>query len=260
MTETPRLSAHSLREYDRCPRAFALQYKAGRFWPAPDPIPSRHQALGQLFHQLIHQRQLGLDIERQLAAGIQELPELKELWERFLAYPHAEQSTFSEQTLNFRLGGVAFSVRFDRLLQQGEDWLILDWKTGKVDSARMKRDWQTKLYPFALAEAGQALNGGKAIPPSRIRLLYWEGATGRDHAFPYDERMHESLRGEFEEKAKQILLPFEENEKNQEKDHFPRTLTRCRECRFDSLCHQGEGQNEQKEQEELPIPRFTLRK
>ncbi|HEY9766271.1 MAG TPA: PD-(D/E)XK nuclease family protein, partial [Chroococcales cyanobacterium] len=174
--EILRLSAHNLREFDRCPRAFALRYKVNRFWPAPDPVPSKRMELGQAFHQVVHQKFLGLD------PMIENYPDLEALWQKynFSSYSRSvdNQRVWSEQNLHVTLDGVGFLARFDRLVRDKEDWTILDWKTGKLDPIKLAGDWQTKLYPFVLAEAGSVLNEGKRVDPSRIKMIYWEGLTG----------------------------------------------------------------------------------
>ena len=249
--EILRLSAHNLREFDRCPRAFALRYKANRFWPAHDPVPSKKMELGQAFHKAVHQKFLGLD------PLIENIPGLEELWQKYnlSAYSRSEenQKSWSEQNLHVTLDGVDFLARYDRLVRLEENWTILDWKTGKVDAPKLAGDWQTKMYPFILAEAGSVLNEGKRIEPSRIRMIYWEGMTGTPFdRFPYDEGKHEILRAEFKEKVRQVSKPFDEE--NLDDPNFPRKKAHCKDCGFNSLCNRQYSSHS--DRRDYPHPRF----
>ncbi len=252
--EVLRLSAHNLREFDRCPRAFALQYKANRFWPAPDPVPSKHMELGQAFHRIVHQKFLGLN---PLIENLNS-PDLKALWQKYTLSPYSgseeKSRVWSEQNLHVTLDGVGFLARFDRLVRNEGNWTILDWKTGKIDPVKLAGDWQTKLYPFILAEAGSVLNDGEEIEPSKIRMIYWEGSTGISHdRFSYDEGKHEVLRSEFEEKVRQVSKPFDEEKADD--PNFPRNPKHCKKCGYDSLCNRLSSSNS--DRPELPHPRFV---
>lgn len=249
----PRLSAHALKQLDDCPRKFALRYKVGRYWPAAEPITRKTDtdplALGSAFHQLAHQQVLGLDVEASLAAYSDTLPELPTLWGSYVASPYIEPPVggrvWTEQVLHFTLEGVAFEVRYDRLLEENGQWTIMDWKTGKVDPVKLSDDWQTKLYLFALVEAGAVLNGGEPIAPESIRIVYWEVATGTNSPVHYDSAKHESTRRSLTKKAKSILPRFDEH--GTDCQHFARKASHCVRCHFGSLCNQ----------DELPTPAQT---
>jgi hypothetical protein len=262
--EIPRLSVQSLRTYDDCPRQFAMKYQLNRYWPAPRPADlaeSRSDRVsgtevGNLIHRLIEVRQLGLDPEPLLAANDDRIPELRRLWEAFLASGHAdpapEAEVWTEQPLYFSLEGVPFIVRFDRLVKDRDRWQILDWKTGHLDETRLRQTWQTKLYPFALVEAGHALGHGP-IRPEQVMLVYWEVARGKGHPISYDAATHAAARREFIARAQAVKVPF--GPELPDDPRFPRRSAHCGRCSFDSLCN---GDRLATPSSSPPLPRFSL--
>lgn len=259
--QIPRLSAHSLKQHQLCPRKFALAYKAGRFWPAADRHPEPPDgldplALGSAFHQLVQWHQMGLEVDACLAAWSQGMPPLPELWQAFLASPHASvgagQRVFTEQSLSFFLEGVPFSARFDRLVQDGDQWTILDWKTGHLSPKGLATSWQTKLYPFALVEAGHVLNGGEAIAPENVRMIYWEVGSNRAFPFDYDSRRHASTRRELTRLAGTLMQDFDPSLADDPR--FPRKTDHCGVCAYEALCHPRA--RSLSEATTLPMPRF----
>ena len=259
--QIPRLSAHSLKQHQLCPRKFALAYKAGRFWPASDRHPEPPDgldplALGSAFHQLVQWHQMGLEVDHCLAAWSEAMPPLEGLWQAFLGSPYARigenERIFTEQTLSFFLAGAPFSARFDRLVQDGDRWTILDWKTGQISPKGLGTSWQTRLYPFALVEAGHVLNGGEAIAPERVRMIYWEVASGRAFPFDYDARRHDSTRRELAALANTLMQDFDPSLPDDPR--FPRKTEHCGVCAYEALCHARS--RSLGEPPTLPLPRF----
>lgn len=239
----PRLSANALTQYAQCKRRFALRYKASRYWPAPDAGPERQGAdplvLGSAFHQLVHQRVLGLELAATLALRESELPELGTLWRQFERSPHAGRGEtvrwWSEQTLHFAIAGVPVEVRYDRVMEEAGRWTILDWKTGRV-SAKIREGWQTRLYQFALVEAGEAL-AGVPVAPEQVTLVYWEVAKGHAETVSYSAAAHARIRRELEAIAAEVVAPFDEDLVDDV--HFPRNPVHCPKCPFDAYCNRA---------------------
>lgn len=262
--ETPRISQHSLGDYEACKRRFALKYKASRYWPGPrsmdsDPEASAAIRTGQLFHRMVQQHAMGLDVTNMLLAEGDRLPNLQHLWRLYSGSPHARPKgeVFTEAPLHFTFEGAPVMVRFDRLVRDGSGWEILDWKTGKATRARLEASFQTKLYRFALVTAGSVYNEGQPIEPERIRMTYWDVQRGRPEEFPYDRASFEADRAQFTALAQDVLRPFDEGVLDD--PHFPRTRARqvCESCPFDSYCHPV-ATSAPVAAVQLPLPLFTL--
>ncbi len=234
------LSAHALKTLDKgCLRAFALRHKANRYWPADGPRQGPEAVLGTAFHALVHQHALGLDVGPFVAALAADAPRLPEVWARFEASEHATipagAQAWHEQALHFRVAGVAFMARLDRIVLDTGRWRILDWKTGNPDPDKLKRDWQARLYPFALAEAGQALAGGDAVEPGAIELVFWDVVRGLPIPVPYDRAQHEQVRAELERLVARASAPFDLAAADCA--NFPRKASACGRCEFNQLCN-----------------------
>lgn len=243
------VSVQALRTRDRCQRFFTLQYRGGRYWPGLVREPSADMHLGEVFHKLVVRHRLGLEVSPPA--------ELARAWAGFLAsryalprgpgeaveiggpdapgQPDAPNGTgaplvFSEQVLQFSLEGVPFLVRCDEIRRQGDQWTILDWKTGRVRESELAGHWQTRLYRFALALAGSAIGAGGAIPAPNIKMVYLLVRLEKALEFPYDLAAFEADRQLFTEIARQAAIPAESLA-------WPEDPETCRTCRFDTLCN-----------------------
>lgn len=258
----PRMSAYALGVYQECPRKYALRYRQNLYWPAPDGKPQdadtekRDASLerGQRFHALVHAHQEGLPLDAILAAMAEEDPATIPLWEAYLAHADSrpEGEVRSEVALHFFVKDVPVMARFDRLVQSEKGWLIQDWKTGgSLES--LANSWQTKLYPFALAHAGHALNGGEPIPPEAIRLRYWLWKDGRVETgdWEYSSTLYAEHLAEFERQAGILSAPLNA-------ENFPghgAGSRACGRCQFMTLCHPMPLPEPPRL--ELPLPRFS---
>ncbi|HEY9899444.1 MAG TPA: PD-(D/E)XK nuclease family protein [Pantanalinema sp.] len=242
--ELPRISSASLKDWSVCKRRFALRYRVNRYWPGPqakdlDPEASERIRTGQVFHRLVQQHALGLDVAPVLEAEAATLSRLAGLWGMFVRSDHAvpPARSWTEAPLHFQFRGVPFMVRYDRLVQDGTAWRILDWKTGKETRAVLQASWQTRLYRFALVEAGHVYNGGEPIPPEAVRMVYWDVNKAQEVAFDYDAASHEADRRAFEQVADAVLAPFDEAAPDDPRFARPTLKSECERCSFDSYCN-----------------------
>jgi hypothetical protein len=190
LPESFQFSQASLQDFLDCQRRFDLHYRLGLRWPAVEVEPveqqERSMILGKAFHQLVQQHTVGLPEERvQRASLAPDMgPELSDWWRNYMVYrpidlvggQNDHALVRSELTLTAFAAGVPLVVRYDVLvLVPGERAVILDWKTsGKRTPERvLKERMQTRLYRFLLVEAGGAVNGGDAIEPEHVEMIYW---------------------------------------------------------------------------------------
>lgn len=225
-----KLSAYSLTRREACERRFVLETVERLRWPSTDADQGDAARLGQDFHRLVHRHRLGIPV--------QPIGQLARLWEAFLASPYAEpgEASWSEQVLQFSLAGregepVPFMVRFDEVRREADGtWTILDWKTGSLRSDGLEDLWQSRLYRFALATAGHALDGGKHPHPGDIKLVYWLVSTGRGLVLPYDRARFEADRLALESVARQVATRLDEA-------GGPAAPRACSSCPYDPFCN-----------------------
>ncbi len=235
MTLSP-ISVQALRSRDRCQRLFSLQYRDRIYWPGVVREPSADMRLGEAFHRLVVRHRLGLEVQPQAA--------LADVWTRFLESPYGsphgrslggdlqvgDLQVFSEQVLQFSLEGVPFLVRCDEIRRQGDQWTILDWKTGRVREDELADHWQTRLYRFALALSGTAIGAAEPIPAQNIKMVFLLVRTEKVLAFQYDQPAFEADRALFTTIARQVAAP-------PGTPAGPADPQICQSCRFDSFCN-----------------------
>lgn len=243
VTETlPEVSQFALTRFEQCERLFELGHLARATWPAPDPMDEnaeirRRVGLGELFHRLVHWHARGHDVAPLLDVldGAEDGAEVRRTWEAFLASPYAQvpARAWSEQTLRVTVGGLRVQVRYDRLVQHDDGrWVIYDWKTGRAfDATGAERSWQTRLYRLALARGGQGFNGGAAIAPDDISVVYWHVPTGQAHGISYTQRLLEADEAALSAMGERLRAGLAEG--------FRANLHHCGRCVYQSRCQPG---------------------
>ena len=236
-------SQSSLATYEQCSRRFYLRYVRRLNWPAPlTSAAEKWEATmrrGQLFHHLVQQDALGMEVSGMVQHGGDAL--LQEWWRNFTRHPPANLPAgpiFSEIQLSVPLGGHRLVARFDRVVC-GEDGriCILDWKTGgrRPDQEAYARSWQTLVYCYVLVEGGSVLNQGQAISPEQVWLVYWH-ASYPDLLQPLDYSLskHQEARGRLQAAIGEIASRRQEGD-------FPltRDWAQCRRCEYRSYCERG---------------------
>jgi hypothetical protein len=212
----------NLQDYLDCPRRFELRYILRQEWPAlhtePELEQEKHMRRGYLFHQLVHQRLIGLPVE-QLSDQIDD-EDLRRWWENFLKHSPLDglpPDCLSEFSLSAPFAGFRLLAKYDLLAAEpGKRAVILDWKTSLRRPARLtlQERMQTRLYPYLLVEAGSRLNGGNPVAPEKVQMTYWfpeepekpEHFTYSTGQFLDDRAYLESLIKEIQKHAKGSFL------------------------------------------------------
>jgi hypothetical protein len=239
----PALSATTLDVFKRCERLYEYASITRRPWPAPtgkdESLDDQESLLvaGSQLHQLIHLHARGLD-PRPLAKSD---PRLRGWFERYKSSSYAEPQgqIFSEQKLVLSLGGRKLVVKFDRLVRSKDGWLILDWKTGgKVpELSDLATQWQSKLYPFALVEAGALLNDGEPVLPEHISMVFYYLESGVERRLEYDSTRHEAVRRDLLEAIARISAAGSAGLPATGKENNGTGCNKPVPCRYYTLCH-----------------------
>jgi predicted RecB family nuclease len=233
-------SQANLQDYVECRRRFQLRYLLQLDWPAPEAEPAeeleQHMRNGETFHRLVHQHRLGIPTWKLTP---QEEGPLADWWRGYLASPpELPQRQYPELALNAPLGDYRMVAKMDLLgIDPGHRAVIVDWKTGQRRQPRsaLAARLQTRVYRYALAQAGAHLNEGAPIPPEQIRMVYW---------FAVDPEHPETLLYDDEQMAAdgRFLAGLTADiARAAEADDFPKTedVRRCRFCSYRSLCARG---------------------
>jgi PD-(D/E)XK nuclease superfamily len=160
------LSQGHLQILETCPRKFQSVFLDNLTFPQPS-LASEKQALGKQFHQLMQQRELGLEIQPLL----DDSPKLQGWFQHFQDSPPpliTGQFRQSEYQCTLALEGFTLTAVFDLLIQDGDRAQIADWKTYRrpLRAQLIEQHWQTRLYLFMVAEV-------LGYAPDRISMVYW---------------------------------------------------------------------------------------
>lgn len=241
-------SQKNLQDYLDCPRRFQLRYLERLAWPAVQSEPileqEHHMQLGESFHQLVQQHQLGLPEEILETAAASD-PDLLAWWKAYRHnLPHDLPALRKvEYTLAAPFAGFRLLAKYDLLaIEPGQHIQILDWKTShkRPPVARLRERVQSRLYPFLLILAGAHLNGGTPWLPEQVELIYWFTAEPQKPLhLPYSAAQFEEdealLRGWIEaiqRSAGQAMLMTADVEHQ------------CRLCNYRSFCERGDRAGE----------------
>ena len=253
-------SQNNLQDFLECPRRFELRHLHKLSWPAVSSEPvlemERHMQLGERFHQIVQQHQLGLQPET-LETTLAEL-ELARWWGDYLAHPlqGLPSTRIPELFLQTHFEGYRFVAKFDLLaINPDEEAVIVDWKTNRQRPNRiaLQTRAQTRLYPFLLVQSGAYLNKSKPVLPEQIRMVYWFTAQPDiPEIFQYSSQQYIEDCHTISEWLAQITHMAEIG--------FPLTtdIRLCKYCRYRSLCERGIRAGEWAEIEEDESPLLDL--
>lgn len=238
-------SQSSLQDFEICPRRFELRYLDKLRWPAIEVEPvqeaERLARLGTDFHRLVQQHLVGLDIDTLTATLEDSETDLQNWWQNYLDHRPAalaDAQIYPELTLSTPLRGYRLLARFDVLAVQTDgSFLIIDWKTSHKKPPRkaLGQRMQSRIYPYVLATAGAAFNGGQPIEPTTINMLYWYPQfPDEPELFKYngkrlkqDEQFLSDLVERVQDAAQQGNFPLVDRQKP------------CETCVYRSLCDRG---------------------
>lgn len=212
-----------------CPRKFQYVYLDQLGLPQL-PEDQESLVLGNRFHLLMQQRELGLSIEELVQADIQ----LQRWFDAFNQAPpqmlSGERQSEHRRSLcwqNYLLVGV-----YDLLILGEQQAQILDWKTylRPQNQQWLKQNWQTRLYPYILAETSD-------YSPEQICMTYWFAESkGRQHAEPhsltyrYNAALHEQTRLDLTQALSQLTDWLEIYYQG---DLFPQVAVEAGQCHRD---------------------------
>lgn len=234
-----RLSQTQLNVLATCPRKFQYLYLDQLGAPLHQDEHTRMQQ-GAQFHLLLQQWLLTLPVAPFVAAD----PALQHWFAAFqaaapdilaLADPTVQRSPEHERTLEFQ--GYLLTARYDLLLTRPHHAKILDWKTypRPRDRRWLATNWQTRLYPFILAETSP-------YAPTEIELVYWffqpptDTTTPQSLTFAYNAEHHEQTRQDLTHLLTQLTHAADRYHQGEPFPELPLGDDRCSLCPFALRC------------------------
>ena len=230
-----------------CPRKFQHSYLDQLSLPI---APDQQDRLdwGSRFHLLMQQRELGL-----LEAGLEISDSSEEpLYQAIEAIVQAAPELFQSNQITFRqsehhrtleFDGYLLTVIYDLLVLSEQQAQILDWKTypKPQNTRRFTQDWQTRLYPFVLAETSD-------YSPAQISMTYWFVQAQQGKALQpqslkidYTETLHQQAAQDLSQLLRQLTHSLDRYQAHAEP--FPQVSLAsnlCDTCPFAVRCQRGQ--------------------
>ncbi|MBO1348887.1 MAG: PD-(D/E)XK nuclease family protein [Hormoscilla sp. GUM202] len=244
-----RLSQGQLNLLETCPRKFQYSYLEQLAAPAT-PEQQASMAWGKRFHLLMQQRELGLPVESLISKEAELgrcLESLRTAVPEIFTTALSTSQTFreSEHCRTLKIGGYLLTVVYDLLILDDLDAQVLDWKTypRPQNPARLGKNWQTRLYPFVLAETSEYL-------PEQISMTYWfvqSQASQTDKPepqslkFAYSEAQHQRTKAILSKLLRQVTDWLQDYQAGIPFPQVPETSPLCKSCQFAVRCQRTKG-------------------
>lgn len=229
-------SQNHLNLLSTCPRKFQYTYLENFTSPC---LPQRQSRLnlGNRFHYLMQQRELGLRIDRILEAD----QPLKKLFHALnevapnIVNPQPNTWREAEHRRTFLKGNFLLTGIYDLLILSETEAKIIDWKTYAQpgDQESLVWNWQTRLYLYLLAETSD-------YSPEQIKFIYWFIEASKKPtsvAISYDEEQHKKAEEDLRQIFQNITAYWEEfQERDQSFPQVEESKGYCVNCPFVLPC------------------------
>lgn len=177
-------SVNQLKSWTKCQKRYEYEYKRKLRWPS-NPKNFR---LGKGVHQLLDYASRDLDLTPIVGATDEDIVAFFNIlkdsrWSHLVTIA-------SEWGFSLAVEGHWLYGRIDRIVQDGDKVVILDWKTGTGIPLNPAEDWQTVIYLYAVFEAREDL--GLDVQPEQLAFSYVQVKNGAlsEVTVPYSEAMH----------------------------------------------------------------------
>ena len=202
-------SPNMLKTYELCPKKFYLRYEKNISMPVNDDIFE----FGKNIHALASYYLRGENIDK-MEKSLS--PREAEVWSYLKSIKYfGYEVVNTEYNLAVKLGSHFFGGRLDALVKNGNDYYILDYKTGAIPK-NPKFDYQTMIYILAVHEFFKTDN---------IKFVYIDLRKKEDVTVEYSTK----LKDEYVEKLVNIAKKIEAEEDLQKKKD-------CK-CEYSLICY-----------------------
>lgn len=232
------LSQSHLTLLGTCPRKFQHLFLDQLGFPIAQEQQERLN-WGDRFHRLMQQRELGLPLQN-LVPVDQPIQQSMEAFVQAAAQVFQEDANAvrqSEHRRTLQVQGHLLTVIYDLLILSEQQAQILDWKTypRPFRSHELAQRWQTRLYPFVLAETSH-------YAPEQISMTYWfiqaSDPTPKPefYQFLYSSALHQQISQELAELLHQLTEWLQRYETGEPLPQATEATGHCATCSFAMRC------------------------
>ncbi len=204
-------SPNMLKTYKSCPRKYFYQYVENIQVPKSS-IPFEK---GKKIHALANYFLQGVNISR-IETALTESE--RQAWELLLNNPYFRKDCLhSEYTLTCKLGEYRVGGRLDAVVCDGENYYILDYKTGSIPK-NPEYDFQTMVYLLCLDRVLASYES--------LSFVYINLKDRKDYVIEFDPK----LKSKYEE------LVEEACQKISSDTLYNPSETACQRCEYSKIC------------------------
>ncbi len=209
-------SPNMLKTFEECPKKYELRYIQKVNVVQSPKIFER----GKKIHALAHYYLRGENIEKFLPALTDEE---KLIWQYLLGNEYFQKNYVnSEYNLNAKLDNFWVGGRLDAFMKSGNNYYILDYKTGSVPK-NPEEDFQTMIY-LICAQRILSQGWGKNF---NLAFVYIDLKNKKNHLIEFSDEK----KSNYEEKL------ITSCQKITTTKTFNKNLSRCNFCEFNKICN-----------------------
>lgn len=210
-----------LQMYDECPQKYKLCY-IDRVHIVENIQKLNASKTGTNIHNIVNFYLKGMDVSKLVNALS---PREKILWHNFKNSEIKNLNYIaSEYAFNLRIDEYWLTGRIDALFETGDDYIILDWKTGESFSPENVK-FQTTFYLFCMYEILKAKKYLKE--PKQLSLYYMDLYANSLVKIHFDDDLYIKYKS-------QILDII--NKINNSANFFCNKTDKCKQCKYYRAC------------------------
>ncbi len=212
-------SPNMLKTFDQCQQKFCFKYVEKISMPQKSSIFEKGKKIHALASYFLNKNDIS-KMEQMLNN------EEKADWQALKNNKYLSLEPVStEYNLSCKVGNFWVGGRLDAIVKQGNEYFILDYKTGNIPP-NPQNDFQTMVYLLATEKFFKQKN----IPFDSLTFVYIGLKKGEEKLIPLDETLKKAYEDRLEEICKKIDFTCEAKA-------FSKTLTACQNCEYNKICY-----------------------
>ena len=220
MHEINNFSPNMLKTFDECEQKFFLKYVKKMTLPQPSSIFKK----GKVVHALANYYLQGENIQKMETTLTSEE---NKAWEKLKSNKYFNLNVINtEYNLSCKVGKFWIGGRLDAFMNDSENYLILDYKTGNIPK-NAEQDFQTVTYLLCADKFLKSKN--KKSGYDRLKFIY----IGLKEDNETEIILTDELKKQYEEK---IISACEKINFSVCSNVFAKNINRCKYCEYKKIC------------------------
>lgn len=205
-------SPNMLKTFETCQKKYYFKYVQNISVPQPVSFFEK----GKNIHALANYYLKGADISKLLPALS---PEEKQIWQKLLENEFFQKTYVnSEYNLSAKINDFWVGGRLDALMKDGDDYFILDYKTGAIPK-NPEYDYQTMVYLICADRVLKNYN--------TLKFIYIDLKNNKNYVIAFDS----------EKKAQYIEYLTKICDKISQTLEFDLSSEKCKFCEYAKFCY-----------------------